>query len=142
MNARQSPTSGRQWRIWGGIVVVFLCGLLVGNVATTAYHDHQRQQKWEQGLAGLKQRVMTHLTRELHLSVEQQSQITPIMAQAEGDLLRLRMAQQPYVEETLDKTIEALKTTLTPEQQGKLDELYRSLQRRWDSDREYVRHLK
>ncbi|MGH7232937.1 MAG: hypothetical protein ACREJU_16500 [Nitrospiraceae bacterium] len=136
-----SPTSSRHVRVWGGIAVVFLCGLIVGNVATTAYHDYQRQQKWEQGLAGLKQRVMTHLIRELRLSVEQQRLIEPIVARAEGDLLRLRMAQQPHVQGTMDRTIEALQPTLNPEQQGKLDELYRTLKRRWDSDGEYVRHL-
>ena len=141
MSERQSLRISSRWRIWGGIAVVFVCGLLVGNVATTAYHDHQRQQKWEQGLAGLKHRAMTHLIRELHLSVEQQSHIAPIMTQAEGDLLRLRMVQQPRVEETLDQTIEALKPVLNTEQQRKLDELYRSLKRRWDSDREYVGRL-
>jgi hypothetical protein len=141
MSDSQSPTRGGNWRILGGLAVVFLCGLLVANVATTAYHDYKGQKKWEQGLAGLKPRVMKHLASELGLSAEQQRAFESIVTQAEGELLRLRMAQQPRVEETVSRTIEALKTKLSPEQQGKLDELYRQLQRRWDSDREYVRGL-
>lgn len=141
MSDSQSPTRGRDLRVLGGLAVVFLCGLLVANVATTAYHDYKGQKKWELGLAGLKPRVMKHLTSELSLSAEQRRAIEPIVTQAEGELLRLRMAQQPRVEETMSRTIEALRTKLGPEQQGKLDELYRKLQRRWDSDREYVRGL-
>lgn len=132
---------GKQWRIWTAVGVVFLCGLLVGIVATKAYDDYKQQQRWENGLAGLKPRVIKHLTRELHLSAEQQRAIEPIVSEAEGELLLLRMAQQPRVDETVSRTIEALKIKLTPEQQSKLDELYQHLQRRWDSDREYVRGL-
>jgi hypothetical protein len=63
------------------------------------------------------------------------------VAQAEGELLRLRIAQQPTVETRVAKTIEALKTKLSAEQQSKLDELTGQLHRRWDADREYVQGL-
>ena len=135
------PGRGEYWRVWGGIAVVFLCGLLVGIIATDAYQDSRQQKRWEQGLAGLKQRAMQHLTSELHLSTEQRQAIEPTMRQAEGELLRLRMAHQPRVEEILDRTIKDLKTKLSAEQQSALDEVYRKLQRRWDADREYVRGL-
>ena len=92
-------------------------------------------------MAGLKPRLMKHLTRELHLNVEQQRAIESILTQAERELLRLRIAQQPQVDATIAKTTEALRPQLTPQQQSKLDELTGKLQRRWDSDREYVRGL-
>jgi predicted negative regulator of RcsB-dependent stress response len=141
MTEGQTLASGKYWRVWSAVAVVFVCGLLVGIVGTSAYDDYKQQQRWERGLAGLKPRVMTQLTRELHLSREQQQAIDAIVSEAEADLLRLRMAQQPRVEETATKTIEMLKTKLTAEQKTKLEELYRQLQRRWDSDREYVRGL-
>jgi len=131
----------RDWRIWGGILVVFVCGLLVGTVATNAYHNYERQHRWEQGLAGLKPRVMKHLTHELHLSDDQRHAFDVIVSQAEADLLRLRIAQQPHVDEVLVKAIAALKGTLTPEQQTKLDEQYNRLQTRWASDRAYALQL-
>lgn len=127
-------------RLWAGVVVIFLCGFLVGMVTVTTYQDYQRTHR-TMGLAGLKPRVMKHLTRELHLSEEQQRQIEPILTQAEGDLLRLRMAHQPRVEDIFGKTKETLKTALMPEQQAKLDELYGRLQKRWESDRQYVHQL-
>ena len=72
MTEVQILASTKQGRIWTAVAVVFLCGLLVGIVATKAYDDYQQQQKWETGLAGLKPRLMKHLTRELHLNAEQQ----------------------------------------------------------------------
>jgi hypothetical protein len=138
---RSTLTASNPWRVWSGVGVVFLCGLLLGTVATTVYDNYKGQQKWEQGLAGLKKRVMKHLTEELSLTAEQQRAINPIISQAEGELLRLRMAQQPQVDTTVAKTIEAVKSKLTPGQQSKMDELYRRLQRRWDADRDYVRGL-
>jgi predicted negative regulator of RcsB-dependent stress response len=137
----QRVTRGTHWSIWGALAVVFLCGLLVGLVAATAYHDYQRKQKWEQGLASMKPRVMNHLRHELRLSAEQARAIEPIVAQAEAELLHLRMAQQPRVEETLVRTKEALKARLSPEQQSQFDELYGKLERRWATDREYISQL-
>ena len=131
----------RDWRIWGGVLVVFVCGLLVGTVATSAYHNYERQHRWEQGLAGMKPRVMKHLTRELHLSEEQRQAVDVIVTQAEVQLLQLRLAQQPHVDDVMIKTMEALKRKLTPEQQRQLDEQFKNLKKRWASDRAYVQQL-
>jgi hypothetical protein len=141
MSDDQNQLPAKRWRIWSGIAVVFVCGLLVGNVVTTAYDDHKQQLKWQQGLSGLKPRVMMHLTRELHLSPEQQQAMEPILSQAERELLRLRIAQQPQVETTVTRTMETLKVKLNPEQQRKLEELNKQLHQRWDLDRRYVGSL-
>jgi hypothetical protein len=129
------------WRVWGGVLVVFVCGLLVGTVATSAYYNYERQHRWEQGLAGMKPRVMKHLMRELQLSEGQRQTVEAIVSQAEAQLLLLRVAQQPHVDDVLVGTMDALKGNLTPEQQTKLDEQFKNLQKRWASDRAYVQQL-
>jgi hypothetical protein len=131
----------RVWEIWAGVLVVFVCGLLVGTVATSAYHTYERQHRWEQGLAGMKPRVMKHLTHELHLSEDQRKAVDAVVSQAEAELLRLRVAQQPHVDDVLMRTTEALKANLTPDQQTKLDEQYNNLKKRWASDRAYAQQL-
>ena len=80
----QGAQQRRDWRIWGGVLVVFVCGLLVGTVATSAYSNYERQHRWEQGLAGMKPRVMKHLARELHLSEDQRHAVDVIVSQAEA----------------------------------------------------------
>lgn len=141
MSDRPIGTPGKHWRIWLAVAVVFVCGLLVGTVATRAYHTYQRQHKWEQGLSGIKPRVMRHLIRELGLSEEQRREAERIVGRAELELLQLRMAQQPRVEEIVNRTADALKTSLTPEQRTKLDDLYGKLRKRWAADRAYIDRL-
>jgi hypothetical protein len=141
MSDMQLVGSSKQWRIWTAVAVVFLCGAVVGVAVTKAYDNFQQQKKWERGLAGLKPRVMKHLTTELRLTPEQRSEIEAIVTQTEKALLQLRMAQQPRVDSIVAHTIDSVKSKLTPQQQNKLDELYGQLQRRWDADRVYVREL-
>ena len=138
---REWNAPGRRGRIWGGVAVVFLCGVLVGMVGTDIYRDQQQQQRWQQGLAALKPRVMRNLTDELNLSAEQQHAVQTIVSQAERELLGLRIAQQPQVDDIMERTTNRLKTKLTPEQHRKLEELYRKLQSRWGADREYLQTL-
>ena len=89
----------------------------------------------------MKPRVMKHLARELHLSEDQRHAVDVIVSQAEAQLLLLRVAQQPHVDDVLVRTMEALKGKLTPEQQIKLDLQFKNLQKRWASDRSYVQQL-
>ena len=128
-------------RIWGGVAVVFLCGVLVGGVGANIYRDQQQQQRWQQGLASLKPRVMRTLTDELSLSPEQQGTVLAIVSQAERELLELRVAQQPRVDEVMARAADLVKTAMRPDQQAKLDDLYRRLQARWAADREYLKTL-
>ena len=141
MNSALTAPAQKNWRIWGGITVVFLCGLLVGVTATNAYHSYERQQRWSQGLAGMKPRVLQHLTQELHLSDDQRQRIDIMVSEAERELLSLRLAQQPRIEDVFVQTIGTIKTTLTPDQQRTLDSLYASLKQRWASDRAYADQL-
>ena len=131
----------KSWRIWTAVAVVFVCGVLVGIVGARTYDQLQRQHTWEQGLARLKPRIITHLTRELRLSEEQRREAERIIGTAELELLRLRLAQQPRVEEIVGRTTETLKTVLTPEQQARLHELHDRLTRRWAADRAYLDKL-
>lgn len=136
-----SQTGVNTWRLGAGVAVVFICGLLVGVAGTHAYHSYKTQQRWAQGLAGMKPRLMNHLTQELHLSGDQRRTVEGLVSRAEADLLRLRVSQQPRVDDTVARTTEAIKGVLTPEQQARLEELYQTLQQRWAADRAYTERL-
>jgi hypothetical protein len=141
MNDGQHAGQRRYGWIWWAVGGVFLCGVLVGIAVTQGYHHYKRQHRGEQSLARMKPRVLNHLTHQLRLTDEQVRAIEPLVSHAETELLQLRMAQQPRVEEIVATTTAAINATLSPEQQHKLDELSRTLQQRWDKDRDYVRQL-
>jgi len=81
---------------------------------------------------------MKRLTHELTLTPAQQADIESIVSRTHVEILQLRFAHQPEVEQALTHGIAEIKVTLSGEQQAKLDELYAKLQRRWQVSREYL----
>ena len=127
------------WRLWLGLLIVAVCGAAVGVAGVRAY-DSSRPHK-QRGLTTLKPRVLNSLETELKLTDVQRRTVEVAVGQAEVELLTLRMAQQPKVEDAMQRAMASMKAVLTAEQQQKLDEMYGRLQRRWEREREYVLNL-
>jgi len=125
-------------KLWGGLIVLFLAGMLTGIVGTCFYHWYEQQHRGEGGPAARQERLMKHLTKELSLTPAQQADIQPIVKRAHLDILRLRVQHQPEVERILTRGIVELKPKLSADQQMKLDGLYAKLQRRWQDSRDYL----
>lgn len=125
-------------KLWGGLIVLFLAGLLTGIVGTCFYHRYEQQHRGEGGPAARQERLMKHLTQELSLTPAQQADIQPIVKRAHLDILQLRAQHQPEVERIFAKGLVELKPKLSADQQIKLDGLYAKLQRRWQDSRDYL----
>lgn len=126
-------------KLWIGLAVLFLAGVLTGVVATCVYHEREEHQRWERGPAARQERIMKRLTRELDLTRGQQTLVESIVRRAHLEILRVRFQHQAEIESILAKAIADLKIELDPEQDAKLDELYVKVQRRWDASRDYLR---
>lgn len=124
--------------LWTGLIVLFLAGALTGVVGASLYYQYEDEHRWDRGPAAGQERIMKRLTQELSLSPSQQADIEPIVNRAHLDMLRLRVHHQPDIDRILNLGMEALKTKLSSEQQGRLDELHAQLQRRWQMTRDYV----
>lgn len=127
-----------QGKLWGGLIVLFLAGVLTGIVGTTWYGHHERERQWERGPAARQERMMKRLTRELELTRGQRGLIEPIVHRAHVEILQLRFQHQAEIEGILAKAMADLKIELSPEQDAKLDELYLQVQRRWETMRDYL----
>jgi predicted negative regulator of RcsB-dependent stress response len=125
--------------IWLAALTVFLCGILVGIGATLEYQAYKREHRDESMLARLKPRVIHQLDERLHLRDEQRRVVELLVSQAEGQLLALRMQQQPYVEEIVARAATRINATLTSKQQLEFDDLLSTLEARWRKDRLYAR---
>jgi hypothetical protein len=126
-------------KLWGGLVVLFIAGALMGIAGTTLYHQYEQEHRWERGPAVKHERIMKHLTHELSLTPTQQADIEPIVSRTHVEILQLRFSHQPEVEQALTQGIAEIRTKLSAEQQIELDELYAKLQRRWQVSRDYLR---
>jgi hypothetical protein len=125
--------------LWIGLIVLFLAGALTGIVGTMLYCRYEQEHRWEQGPGARQERVMKKLAHELSLTSSQREALKPIVAHAHLELLTLRVRHQPEVGRILTDGMKDMKTTLSPEQQSKLDALYAQLQRRWSMSRDFLR---
>jgi hypothetical protein len=125
-------------KLWIGLVVLFLAGVLTGVVGAALYWQYEQDQREERGPAAKQERVMKKLTHELSLNQAQQAAMKPIVDRTHKQLLRLRFEHQPEVERILAQAIADMKTTLSLDQQHKLDALYAGLRGRWNKSREFL----
>ena len=126
-------------KLWGGLVVLFFAGALMGIAGTILYHQYEQERQWDRGPAAKHERIMKRLTQELALTPAQQAGIEPIVSRTHVEILQLRFSHQPEVEQALIQGMAEIKTTLSGEQQAKLDGLYAKLQRHWQVSRDYLR---
>lgn len=126
----------------GGLVVLFVAGVLCGVAGSSFYHTYEREQREERGTAAQHDRIMTRLTQELALTAAQRTAIEPIVTEAHVAILELRFAHQAEIEAILMNGMATLKTNLSPEQQTRLDAMYARLERRWTKSRNYLESTK
>ena len=125
-------------KLWFGLMILFLAGIVTGVAGTTLYLRYEHDHQSEQGPAARQERLMKKLIHELSLDQGQEAAIKPIVDRTHKNLLRLRFHHQPEVERILMEGMADMKTSLSPEQQTKLDALYARLRGRWDKSRDFV----
>lgn len=128
--------------VTGGLVVLFVAGVLCGIAGTSFYHTYEREQRGERGAAAQHERIMTRLTQELALTTEQRADIEPIVTRTHVAILEIRFAHQAEIESVLIGGMAALKAKLSPDQQTRLEAMYARLQRQWTKSRNYLEETK
>lgn len=128
-----------QAKLWGGLLVLFLAGVLTGLGGTILYQHYEQKQRWERGPAGRQERLMKRLAEELSLTQAQSQAIEPIVSRAHIQILELRAKHQPELDRIVDQGVNEIKTKLSADQGARLDTLYAKLKQRWQVSRDYLR---
>jgi hypothetical protein len=119
----------KSWRLFGGIALVFILGAMAGSAATFYYHEYRTTHSF-QDPAARKARIMKRLTKDLHLTVEQQREFATLV----DDLAREREALDQRIRAEIRKSMDAgflrMKEKLDPEQQKQMEELRGKLEAR------------
>lgn len=129
-----------RWKIWTGLVVLFLSGAVIGGAVTHCWVQAQFESRWESSSQAKRPWMLQRLTRKLDLTDGQKAGLEPIVNQAQEELFALRAQQQPQVEAIWGRTLAAIKPVLTPEQQPKLAEFQQKLEQRWQRARERLKN--
>jgi Spy/CpxP family protein refolding chaperone len=107
---------------WVVLALIFLAGTATGSLLTVGLGPRFFPPP-PVGIPGMKQHWMTHLTKRLDLTADQQAKIEPIVANAVDKLQALHhdeMDQAAQIMESVNKQITPL---LTPDQKTKLQRL-------------------
>lgn len=116
------------WRVWLGIAAIFLSGVVVGALGT-GYVVRGTLYKVVRGEPGFNERlVMGKLRRELGLNRGQEASIRPIVEATFRKIYALRAEERPKIDAILDQGIKQLRPLLSPEQNARLDALFRASQ--------------
>jgi len=116
-----------QWRLIVGFMLVFLAGGITGAFVGAAHARHFFLRGPHR--AFIKERMGERLQRELNLTPEQVTKISPMIDKASAQLEAIRTETAQRVHETMAQAHREMATVLTDEQREKLKQMHRRQRR-------------
>jgi len=116
-------------KVWAGIVLVFLLGVLAGSLATGIYFKHRIERFSKGERPPIKVVLMKKLSQELDLTESQRVEIEGILDQLEATLLDLRRKHRPEVEKLFERSFGLIGEKLNSEQKKEFVEIREELRR-------------
>ncbi|MDM8551006.1 hypothetical protein QUF72_13045 [Desulfobacterales bacterium HSG2] len=113
-------------KVIGGIVLVFLIGVLVGALGTGICIRHKIERFAKASPDKKRMFVMKKLSAKLDLTSSQSAEIEKIVGNALNDLHKYR---KEYLEKIIEPAVTSIKEKLNNEQRKKLDRLHERLKR-------------
>ncbi len=117
----------KRWKIWLGVLLIFAAGLCIGSVGTGLVLRHKVMAFLDEGPTATQRLLTKRLTRKLDLNPQQQQQVAAKIAATQARILTLRGRYQPEAAMIIRDGVMDIRQDLSPEQQEKLDQLYRDM---------------
>ena len=127
---RASGGSVNRWKIWLGIIVIFLSGAVVGGASTALYARKKIHEMMREGGPFMRARMVEKLTEKLQLAPEQRRKVEEIV-NATRDEIHQSGDEKGRRFEAMRKGGDRIREVLNPEQQTRFDELRRRMEERW-----------
>jgi hypothetical protein len=114
-----------------GIVFIFLLGMISGILCTSLFIKYKFKQFAQGGPPFQTELFMKQLTSELKLSDKQQADALKIVNETTEEIHKFMQNSRDDFFKLMQQRDAKLKEILTPEQQNKLDEMYKRIQKSW-----------
>lgn len=121
----------KRWKIIAGITLIFVSGMVAGGILTGFYAKYRIKKFVHGGPPAIKKVITTRLTRVLSLSNPQKNRIEQIIGETQAELQIIRIQHEPEIQAILDKAVSRMKTELNPDQQVKLEGIYKEMKDSW-----------
>ncbi|WP_428563275.1 MAG: hypothetical protein ACP59X_23575 [Solidesulfovibrio sp. DCME] len=111
-------------------LLLFASGAVTGFFGSRLLAERGRFDLFHGDSRHFSEMVVRRLSDDLELSAEQREKLRPIVLNTGDSLAKIRREQEPMIREAIDKSIEDVKTILTPEQREKFTALMARLEQR------------
>lgn len=118
-----------RWKIMLRYALFFILGLVIGMAGSHLTLKHRFARAIHDRPTAQRQMVMRNLTRRLQLNKPQQVAIERIVDQQLQALLKMRERHRPEVQAIFQQAEDEMKPHLRPEQQQKLDQIMKKMQK-------------
>jgi hypothetical protein len=120
----------RKTRLVCAYVLTLVLGLLIGGIVTYYYIFNTFLSSYQGKSFWTRVYVLNRLVDELGLSTEQEEKARAVLDELRLELRAIRKKYHPEKEETIKRAIDRGRAFLSPEQQSKLEALFRAWQER------------
>jgi Spy/CpxP family protein refolding chaperone len=116
-----SETKGK-WKLWSGVIAVFVVGAIVGGLSATALIRGHLLQVMKNGPPpGVHKPIVERLTADLALTADQRVEVERIVQDYEPRFREFEQRARTEVRAVMDEMEGRIREILTPAQQAKYD---------------------
>lgn len=119
-----------RWKIWLGIIVIFLSGAVVGGASTALYARKKIHEMMREGGPFMRARMVEKLTEKLQLAPDQRRKVEEIIDSTRDEIHRSGDEKGGRFE-AMRRGGDRIREVLNPDQQIRFDELRKRMEERW-----------
>jgi hypothetical protein len=111
-----------KWRLWSGVIAVFIVGAIIGGLSATALIRGHFLHVMKNGPPrGVHKPIAERLTADLGLTQDQRAEVERIVRDFEPRFAEFEQRARTEVRTVMDQMDAQIREILTPEQQVKFD---------------------
>jgi hypothetical protein len=123
----------RKWKLWSGVIAVFLVGAIVGGLSTTAFmRGHFLRVMREGPPRGVHKPIVERLTADLALTPEQRAEVERIVSDFGPRFGEFEDRMRTEVRGVMNEMEAKIREVLTPEQRTKFDAKIKAMHEEMD----------
>lgn len=121
----------KNWKVLGGVLGVFLLGMVAGGLVTARFIRHRAQQAFAPGSPVAAEFIARRLGWELELDADQRRQVLAILVATQRELRAVHLQVRPQTEKVIAASNDQIRAVLRPDQQAKYDRLVAERRTAW-----------
>lgn len=108
----------KKWKIWGGIIVLFLFGVITGSLTTVLLMKHHYKNILIKGPSPINRLMTGYMTRNLDLSDQQREEIREIADRYSQQMMEITQQTRMDIRDITEQQSEEIKNLLNDSQRA------------------------